>query len=88
MRVYWNHEQKVVLLCKEGRKLLHVVLLCDAKPRVRAKTFEKSHICYWREAKLQDKCYPVGRAIRHFKRNGRQYGITNAAKKLLSTSRR
>lgn len=73
-----------LLVFKEGRTLLHAVVLDG---HVRTVELPKVEQRYFAPLEFRGKPYPIGRAARGFLRAGKTLGITDGAKKVLQTIR-
>lgn len=70
-----------LLVFKVGHKLLHALALhC---PPVRIVKLPKDARRSMAELQYKGRPYPVARAVRHFKRAGRTFGITGGAQAVL-----
>ena len=70
-----------LLVFKVGHKLLHALAL--PQPPVRVVKMDKAERRYLTEMQYCGKPYPLSRALRHFKRAGRTFGITDKARAVL-----
>jgi hypothetical protein len=81
---YHDGERHVAALIKTGRTRLQAVVLDDAGVRVLVEPLEAARYCsplLWHGGP-----YPLTRLIKHFRRIGRERGITAGAKLILEES--
>lgn len=78
--VYRNEHGKAVLVVREGRKLLHAIIIA---PPVRLITLEKAEMRFLAPLQFKGRPYPIARARRRFAEAGRALGITKGARDAL-----
>lgn len=72
-----DHEAHALLVVKEGRTWLHAIAL--HQPPVRLVKLSKLERRYLRPLQYRGRPYPLARALRHFRRAARDFGITESA---------
>ena len=72
-----DHNAHALLVFKEGRAWLHAIALHSPPVRVvKLQRLERRHL---RPLEYHGRPYPLARALRLFRRAGRDFGITEAA---------
>lgn len=76
-----DHNAHALIVFKEGRKWIRALAL--HAPPVRVVKLPKDARRYLAAMEYHGKPYPMARALRHFRRAGRTFGITASAKAIL-----
>jgi hypothetical protein len=72
---------RTAIIVDRGRKFLHVIPMEDRAVRVRKVPLTEERLM--EPLTLRGKPYPPKRAVRHFARHGKGFGITKKAKSFL-----
>ena len=86
---YRTAEGEKPAIVREGRTLLHVVVLGGGLGgQLSVQHIPRSEERYMRPLERRGRPYPLGRALRHFGRWARQRGASGEARELLAAVRR
>ena len=79
--LFRDSHSKALLLFKRGHKMLHCLVIA---PPVRVVKFERAEERYFTPLLLAHEPYPLRRALRHFRKAGRIFGITKKARIIIN----
>ena len=80
-KVLLDHNSHALIVFREGRKTMYAVALHNPPVRIIKLPLEERR--YFRPMMLGTIPYPARRAVRLFRRAGRTFGITKAARTVL-----